>query len=216
MPKVKLYDGSGKAVGEKSLDASVFGVKVNPNVVHEVMVGLQANARKPYAHTKTKGEVRGGGKKPWAQKGTGRARQGSTRNPHWIGGGVTFGPRSIRNYAKKINKKMQQRAFTMALSDKVAEEKLLVVEKFDTAGKTKATAALLAKLPIKGKLAIVNSTRDEQLSRSVRNLQTVKLFGAGNIGLVDVIRAQYLVMTPEAVEKFEATYGSSKSKAKKA
>lgn len=211
MSKVKLYDIAGKVAGEKQLDSSVFGVKVNPSVVHEVMVGLQANARKSLAHTKTKGEVRGGGKKPWAQKGTGRARQGSSRNPHWVGGGVAFGPRSERDYYKKINRKMQQRAFTMVLSDKVANDKLILVEKLEAKeGKTKGTAALLAKLPVKGKLALVNNSKDPLFARSVRNLTKVMLFGTGNLSLVDVLRAEYLIMTPEAAEKFEETYGSKK------
>ncbi|HEX7404246.1 MAG TPA: 50S ribosomal protein L4 [Usitatibacter sp.] len=214
---MKLYDTAGKVVGEKQLDPSVFGVAVNPNVVHEVMVGIQANARNPYAHTKTKGEVRGGGKKPWAQKGTGRARQGSSRNPHWIGGGVAFGPRSDRDYTKKINRKMQQRAFTMVLSDKLASDQLILVEKLEAKdGKTKGTAAMLAKLPIKGKIALVNAAKDELFTRSIRNLPSVTLYGAGNIGLVDVIRAHYVVMTPEAAEKFEKTYGSKKAAGKKA
>ncbi|MEY4722961.1 MAG: hypothetical protein RLZZ324_474 [Candidatus Parcubacteria bacterium] len=212
MPKVKLYDIEGKVSGEKTLDPSVFGVVVKPTLVHEVMVGLQANARQSLAHTKTKGEVRGGGKKPWKQKGTGRARQGSTRNPHWVGGGVAFGPRSERDYTKKINAKTKKLAFTMALSDKVANDKLILVESLSNKeGKTKATVSALAKLPIKGRLALVNAVRDEAYARSVRNLKTVRLFGAGNISLVDVIRAEYLVMTPDAAAKFEATYGAKKA-----
>jgi len=212
MLKVKLYDAEGKASGEKQLDSSVFGVKVNPATVHEVMVGLQANARGNYAHTKTKGEVRGGGKKPWKQKGTGKARQGSTRNPHWIGGGVAFGPRSERDYTKKINAKLKKSAFTMVLSDKVANDKLILIEKLVSKdGKTKNAAALLAKLPIKGRLAVVNASKDDQYARSVRNLKKVRLFGAGNISLVDVIRAEYLVLTVDAVEKLEKVYGAKKA-----
>lgn len=212
MPKVKLYDSEGKVAGEKQLDPSVFGVPVNQAVVHEVMVGIMANARASYAHTKTKGEVRGGGKKPWKQKGTGRARQGSTRNPHWIGGGVAFGPRSERDYFKKINAKMKKRAFTMALSDKAANDKLVLVEKLVAKdGKTKNAVAMLKKLPIKGRLALVNTSKDETYARSIRNLKTVRLFGAGNISLVDVIRAEYLVLTTDAVEKFEKVYGGKKA-----
>jgi large subunit ribosomal protein L4 len=212
MPKVKLYDIEGKVVGEKSLDASVFGVKVNPNVVHEVMVGIQANARGSYAHTKTKGEVSGGGKKPWKQKGTGRARQGSTRSPQWIGGGIVFGPRAERNYAKKINAKTKKRAFTMALSDKVANDKLILVEKlFAKDGKTKNAVAALAKLPIKGRVTLVNTSKDDLYTRSIRNLKTVRLYGTGNVSLVDVLRAEYLVLTADAAEKFEQTYGAKKA-----
>ncbi len=208
MPKVKIYNVEGKAVGEKELDAKVFGAHVNPNVVHEVMVGILASARQPLAHTKTKGEVRGGGKKPWKQKGTGRARQGSTRSPQWVGGGITFGPRSERDYTKKINRKLKQAAFAMTLSDKVANDRLVLVEGLTAKdGKTKAIAATVAKLPVKGKLALVTSTKDEMLARSVKNLQKVHLYGTGNISMTDVIHADYLVMTPEAAESFEKTYG---------
>ncbi len=207
MPKVNLYNVEGKVVGERDLSQAVFGVVVNPSVVHEVMVGLMANARKPLAHTKTKGDVRGGGKKPWKQKGTGRARQGSTRSPQWAGGGVVFGPRSERDYTKKINAKMKKKAFMMALSDKVANERLVLVEELAAKeGKTKQITSVLSKLPVKGKVALVNTAKDLLLARSVKNLQKTSLFGTNNISLNDVLRADYLVLTPDVVEKFEATY----------
>jgi large subunit ribosomal protein L4 len=212
MPKVKLYNVEGKVVGEKELSPAVFGVAVNPQVVHEVMVGLMANARQPLAHTKTKGEVRGGGKKPWKQKGTGRARQGSTRNPQWVGGGVAFGPRAERDYTKKINAKLKKKALLMALSDKVTNERLVLVEALAAKeGKTKQIVGELAKLPVKGKVTLVNGAKDEMLARSVKNLRTVKLFGTGNISLTDVLRADYLVLDPGAVEKFEKTYAAKKA-----
>ncbi len=207
MPKVNLYNVEGKVVGERDLSQAVFGVAVNPSVVHEVMVGLMANARKPLAHTKTKGDVRGGGKKPWKQKGTGRARQGSTRSPQWAGGGIVFGPRSERDYTKKINAKMKKKAFMMALSDKVANERLVLVEELVAKeGKTKQITGVLSKLPVKGKVALVNTAKDLLLARSVKNLQKTSLFGTNNISLNDVLRADYLVLTPDVVEKFEATY----------
>ncbi len=208
MPKVNLYNVEGKVVGERELSQAVFGVAVNPAVVHEVMVGLMANARKPLAHTKTKGDVRGGGKKPWKQKGTGRARQGSTRSPQWAGGGIVFGPRNERDYTKKINAKLKKKAFMMALSDKVASERLVLVEELAAKdGKTKQINGVLAKLPVKGKIALVNTAKNELLARSVKNLQKTSLFGTGNISLNDVLRADYLVLTPDVVEKFETTYG---------
>src|SRR5438477_12824932 len=128
--KVKLYDIEGKAKGERELDASVFGVPVNPTVVHEVMVGIAANARQSLAHTKTRGEVRGGGKKPWAQKGTGRARVGSNRSPIWRGGGITFGPRNDKNYEREVPKKMRRKALLMVLSEKAKNNQLLVIDEF--------------------------------------------------------------------------------------
>ncbi len=208
MPKVKLYNTEGKVVGEKNLKADVFGVAVNPVLVHEVMVGIQASARKPLAHTKTRGEVRGGGKKPWKQKGTGRARHGSSRSPIWVGGGITWGPRKERDYTKKINRKSRRQALLMALSDKVANERLVLLESLDSkTGKTKDTAVMLGKLPVKGKLVLVNAGRSDLLSRSVRNLKTVRLLGAGSVSLIDVLKADGLVLSPEAVEQFEKTYG---------
>jgi len=208
MPKVNLYNVEGKVVGEKNLKADVFGVKVDNNLVHEVVTGLRASARGHWAHTKTRGEVRGGGKKPWKQKGTGRARHGSSRSPIWVGGGITFGPRGERDYTVKINRKAKKLAFLMSLSDKAANDKLILVEALTSAkGKTKELTVLLGKLPAKGKLVLVTVGRDVMLSRSVRNLPSVNLLGAGSVGLLDVLRSDYLVMTPEAAAKFEATYG---------
>ena len=207
MPKVKLYSIEGKAVGEKELASSVFGVAVNPHVVHEVMVGLAASARQSLAHTKTKGEVRGGGKTPWTQKGTGRARQGSTRNPQWVGGGVAFGPRSERDYTKKINAKTKRKALLMVLSDKVADDKLVLVESLEAKnGKTKEVNKVLGKLPVKGKLMLVAAGRDEMLARSTRNLQKVHLVNVGSLNMNDVLRAEFVVTTPEATDKLEKMY----------
>lgn len=215
MPKVKLYNVEGEQVGERELAPAVFGVEVNPNVVHEVMVGLMANSRQPLAHTKTKGEVRGGGAKPWKQKGTGRARQGSSRNPHWVGGGVAFGPRSERDYTKKINVKTKRKAVCMALSDKVANDQLVLVEKLAAkdeklAGKTKGINAVLSKLPAKGKLMLLAAGKDEMLSRATRNLQKVHLVNVGSLNLVDVLKAHYVVTTPDAAEKLAQLYTVSK------
>lgn len=212
MPKVKLYNTEGKVVGEKDLRADVFGVAANPALVHEVMVGIQASARKPLAHTKTRGEVRGGGRKPWKQKGTGRARHGSTRSPIWVGGGITWGPRKERDYTKKINRKSRKQALLMALSDKVADERLVLIESLDSKnGKTKDTAAMIGKLPVKGKLVLINTGKSDLLSRSVRNLGSVRLLGAGSVSLLDVLKADGLIMTPEAADQFEKTYGKKKA-----
>ncbi|KAA0205979.1 50S ribosomal protein L4 [Candidatus Uhrbacteria bacterium] len=128
MPNVSIYSQDGKSVGEMSLPEAYFGVKAKPKLVHEVLVAQQANRRKAVAHTKNRGEVSGGGKKPWKQKGTGRARQGSIRSPQWVGGGIVFGPRAERNFSVKVNRKAKQKALFMALSDKVANKSLLVIE----------------------------------------------------------------------------------------
>jgi large subunit ribosomal protein L4 len=210
MPKVKLYNVEGKEVGEKDLSASIFGVKVNPTVVHEVMVGLMANARQPLAHTKTKGEVSGGGKKPWKQKGTGRARQGSTRSPQWAGGGIVFGPRSERDYSKKINAKMKRKVLCMVLSDKVASDKYVLVEALESkAGKTKEVTSMLGKLPVKGKLMIIGAGKNEMLARSTRNLKKVNLVNVGSININDILRAEYVVTTPEATDKLEKMFAKA-------
>jgi len=207
MPKVKVYNQEGKVTGEQELSAKVFGVAIIPTVVHEVMVGLRANSRHPWAHTKTRGNVRGGGKKPWKQKGTGRARQGSIRSPQWAGGGIVFGPLSERDYTKKINRKQKEKALLMTLSDKTANERLLLVEGLGSKeGKTKVFSSMLAKLPVKGTSTVVVSGRDEMLARATRNLQDVRLVTTSSLGLVDVLNSDYLLMTPDAAKKIEAAH----------
>ena len=145
--KIKVYNQNAEPAGEMELSSKVFGVKANPALVHQAVITQMANERKVIAHTKTRSEVRGGGKKPWAQKGTGRARHGSSRSPIWKGGGVTFGPRNDRNFKKRINKKMRQNAVLMVLSDKVAGNHLTVLDKFSiTEFKTKIFNQILTQL----------------------------------------------------------------------
>lgn len=207
MPKVKIYNQEGKVTGDLDLNAARFGVKVDPALVHEVSVAQTANARHSIAHTKTKGEVRGGGKKPWKQKGTGRARQGSTRNPQWVGGGVAFGPRSDRNFSVKVNRRVKQKALFMALTDKVNEEKFLVLEAFQPqATKTKEAAQLFKKLPAARRtLAVVASSRPE-LMRIVRNLPDVQLTTVNSLNLNDVLNARQVIFWKDAVSAFENVY----------
>ena len=211
MVKAKLYDQKGQVIGEKELSEDVFGVPIKPELVHEVLISLEASARQPLAHTKTRSEVSGGGKKPWKQKGTGRARHGSIRSPLWAGGGVTFGPRKDRNYNKKINRKTKQLAFVMSLSDKVSEERLLLVEAFGIKdGKTKEMVSLLKNLPVEGKALILSAGKDGMLGQSARNLQKVRFAGVGDINLKQVLNADWIVTTPEAIDKLTQTYGSKK------
>ncbi|MFH1047560.1 MAG: 50S ribosomal protein L4 [Patescibacteria group bacterium] len=212
MPKIKIFNSAGKEVGEKNLRDDVFGVEVNPELVHEVMIGIMANERQPYAHTKTRGDVRGGGKKPWKQKGTGRARHGSRRSPIWIGGGITFGPRSDRDYSLKINRRVKQKALAMCLTDKLTDQKLMLVENFDVqAGKTKETIGLLGKLKVTGgKTLLVAPMTDAMLRRSTGNLPGVTVRNAGDLGLLDVIQCEYLVLTPEAADKIEQKFAVAK------
>jgi large subunit ribosomal protein L4 len=207
MSKINIYNQEGKIVGDLELNPTHFGVKVDPALVHEVVVAAQANARTHTGHTKTKGEVRGGGKKPWKQKGTGRARQGSTRNPHWVGGGVAHGPRKERNFEVKVNRKVRQKALFMALSDKVAHEKLVVLESLATeTPKTKVAATTLKKLPIgRRTLFVIPSSSPEKL-RMVRNLQNVKLVTVNSLSLVDVVSYPTVLFEKDAVPVFETLY----------
>lgn len=207
MSKTKIYNQEGNVTGDLELNAKFFGVKVDPALVHEMVVAQQANARTNTGHTKTKGEVRGGGKKPWKQKGTGRARQGSIRSPQWVGGGIAHGPRKERNYGVKVNRKARQKALFMALSDKVAHEKFVVLESFATVTpKTKVAATTLAKLPLGRRTLFVIPASNPTLMRMVRNLQNVKLVTVNALNLVDVVGFPTVLFQKDAVPAFETLY----------
>lgn len=207
MPKVSVYNQEGNVTGDIQLSDARFGVKVNPAVVHEALVAQQANRRKAIANTKTRGEVRGGGKKPWKQKGTGRARQGSIRSPQWVGGGIVFGPTSDRNFALKINKKTKQKALFMALSDKVAHENLIVLEAFAPAEpKTKLMASLVSKLPVKRSALYVMPKSNASMVRMSRNLKNVQVVTANSLNLEDVLHAGSVVFEKDAIPAFEKMF----------
>jgi large subunit ribosomal protein L4 len=207
MAKVNVYNQEGKVTGSLELNEKYFGVKANPGLVHEVLVAQRANARRPVSNTKTKGEVSGGGKKPWKQKGTGRARQGSIRSPQWVGGGIVFGPRADRNYSLKVNRKAKQKALFMALSDKVASEKMFVLESFaPAAAKTKHAAQLFKTLPVSRKALAVIPKSDPSLLRIVRNLPNVKLVTVNALNLEDVLNYPTLVFWKDTVPAFETLY----------
>ena len=207
MSKIKVYNMDGKVVSERELAAQPFDVKVNEGLVHLAMEAQMANARGPAAHTKTRGEVRGGGKKPWKQKGTGRARHGSIRSPIWVGGGITFGPRPNRNFSKKINRKTKQAALAMALSDKVRGDKLIGLEAFEVKdGKTKLMAALLKKLPVGRKTLLVLPQSDKMAVRASRNLQQIWTVTASALNLVDVLKADTVVAPVATLDLLEKSY----------
>ena len=207
MAKVSVYNMEGKSVREEELAADRYEVKANPSLVHEVVVAAQANARKAIAHTKTRGEVRGGGKKPWRQKGTGRARHGSIRSPLWSGGGITFGPRKDRNFGKKVNKKLKRKAVFMVLSDKVASKQLMLVESIKTeTPKTKVVAELLKKLPVERSVLFVTGGPNPELMRMVRNLQNVKLVTANSVNILDLLRYRTVIFEEEAFKAFDKMY----------
>jgi large subunit ribosomal protein L4 len=204
MAKVALYNEQGKEAGDIELNDAVFAVEANKNLVHQVYLALEANARQPWAHTKDKSDVRGGGKKPWKQKGTGRARHGSNRSPIWKGGGVTFGPLSTRNYKQKINRKMNQKAVRMCLSDKVAEGQLIVLEAFDAIGKTKQIADLRNSLPGAGKSTLLLSVEsNEKLNLATRNVAKLDLQRVADVNVVDLLHHQFVIATKADVEALE-------------
>jgi len=202
--KTKLYNLEGKESGELELNDAVFAVKIKPEVVHEVFVLQQSNARESWAHTKDKGDVRGGGRKPWAQKGTGRARHGSSRSPLWKGGGVTFGPLNVRNYDKKINKKVRRLALKMCLSDR-AVDGMIVVENFNfSAPKTKLFRDFV--LTIKDKknsYLVVTDGKSDSLMRMTKNLSRIETIRAEDLSVKDILNKQGIIISQEAVKKIE-------------
>ncbi len=210
MPKAKVYNLKGEVVKEEELDSEIFGVKVKAEVVQQVVEAQMANSRQVLAHTKGRSEIRGGGKKPWRQKGTGRARHGSIRSPLWTGGGVTFGPTKERNFSKAINKKAKKKALQMVLSDKVSHEHLILVEELTLSEpKTKKLAEALAQLPVKGKgTLIILDKKNENLVRGSQNLTRVTTAPADSLNVVDLLKYEYLLMPVKAIKKIVETYKS--------
>ena len=194
-----LYTSAGEAIGEVALDPAVFGIEPNVAVMHQVVTAQLAAARSGTADTKTRGEVRGGGKKPWRQKGLGRARQGSTRSPQWRGGGTVFGPHP-RSYRQRTPKKMRRLALRSALSARAAEGQVKVVESFDWAEpKTKQAVALLKAMEVSGKTLVVLGKGDEVAARSLGNLPQVVLTETNRLATYDVLWADTLIFTRETV-----------------
>ncbi len=209
MAKVKVYNLEGKELEEIKLDSHIFDIDINPDLVHQVSEIQQANARLSLAHTKTRSEVSGGGKKPWKQKGTGRARHGSIRSPLWIGGGVTFGPRKERNFAKKINKKMKKKALFMILTDKVKENNFIVVDDLKLEKiKTKDLVNILKKLPFEAlkSILIVLSDKNENVMRSALNLPKINTILADSLNVIDTLKYNYLLIDKAGIKKIVDTY----------
>ena len=206
--KVKVYNLEGKETGEMNLSDSIFGVKIKPEVVHEVFVAQTNNQREPWADTKNKGEVRGGGKKPWPQKGTGRARHGSIRSPIWRGGGVTFGPLSIRNYKSKTNKKTKRLALKMCLSDRAKNNALVVVEDFNFAEpKTKLFVNFLKALPVKAKsFLLLTPGKNDLVLRITKNLKSIKTVRAEDISVMDLLSKSMVLTSKAGVETIEKVF----------
>ena len=206
MPKVDVYDLKGKKVSDIELAENVFGIEPNENIVHSVLVNYLANQRQGTQSTKTRAEVSGGGKKPWRQKGTGRARQGSTRSPQWIKGGIALGPKP-RSYKYTVNKKERRLAIKSILSSKVLEKELTVVDKLEVKEiKTKLIAKALVDLKVEGKTLIVLPENNKNVYMSARNIEGVKAITANNINVFDLLKYTNLILPVDTVKKLEEVY----------
>lgn len=209
MPTIALYTAEGTRISDVEVSPKVFSIPPVLDLIHQAVVAERANLRNVVAHTKTRGEVRGGGRKPWKQKGTGRARAGSIRSPLWRGGGITFGPRSNRNFRKKLNRQMFRRAVAMVLADKLKAGQLIAVEKIVIERiNTKAAITLFAKflesvkLPAK-RIAVVTSAPDAQLSKSLRNAPHIELMSVQTVSPYRLLRAQGIILEKPAIAQIE-------------
>ena len=206
MPKIDVYDINGKKVKELELNENVFGIEPNEAVVHSVLVNFLANQRQGTQSTKTRSEVSGGGKKPWRQKGTGRARQGSIRAPQWIKGGIALGPKP-RSYKYTVNKKERQLAVKSVLSSKVLENELVVVDSLPLKDiKTKEMVKALSNLKVEGKALIMLPEKNENVQKSARNIDGVKTTLVETINVYDLLKYNKLVVTEDTVKKLEEVY----------
>jgi large subunit ribosomal protein L4 len=206
MPKVALYNVSGAQVGEIDLADTVFGVEPNTHVLHDAVLMQQASLRQGTHKTKGRSEVRGGGRKPWKQKGTGRARQGSIRSPQWRGGGIVFGP-TPRSYGYKLPKKVRRLAIKSALSSKVLDNEIIVLDSLSIAApKTKEILSLLNNLKVDRKALVGTAEYDDNVALSVRNLPNAKFVSAEGINVLDVLGYDKLIITKDAAKKVEEVF----------
>ena len=206
MPKVSVYNIEGKKVSDIDLKEEIFGIEPNQAVIHSVLVNFLANQRQGTQSTKTRAEVRGGGRKPWRQKGTGRARQGSIRAPQWIKGGIALGPKP-RSYKYTVNKKERRLAIKSMLSMKVLEQSLVVVDKlaFEEI-KTKNMVSALNNLKVTGKTLVMLPEKNENIQKSSRNIEGVKTTLVNTINVYDLLKYNNLVVTLDTVKKLEEVY----------
>jgi len=206
MPKVDVYNISGQKVGDMDLSDDIFAVEINKVAMHSAVVNYLANARQGTQSTKTKAEVRGGGKKPWRQKGTGRARQGSIRNPQWTGGGVALGPKP-RSYKYALPKKVRRIALKSALTSKVVENNIIVLDDLKLeAIKTKEMVNVLNNLKVDSSALIVLPEVDRNVVLSARNIESVKTTTTNSINTYDILKYNKFIVTKDAVSKIEEVY----------
>lgn len=212
--KIPLHNQQGEEIGEIELPKEVFCVKMNKDLMHQAVVAQTSNKRIALAHTKKRGEVRGGGKKPWRQKGTGRSRHGSIRSPIWAGGGVVFGPVKERNFTKKINKKMKKQALLMSLSSKAEDKTVIALDAIELKeGKTKEMANILKTLTQKNKEAKKNAKalmvlpkKNDLARRASSNLKNVKIILADSLNVLDILSHKYLIITQEGIDIIKHKY----------
>ncbi len=197
---LKVHDLSGKPTKDVTLDPKVFGVTIDTGLLHLVTTAYQANKRLGLAHTKTKGEVRGGGRKPWKQKGTGQARQGSIRSPQWRGGGKAFGPRTGRNWSKDLTTKVKRKALAMALTSQAEKQRIILVDSFPAEGKTKPVMKFLQALKANRSALIIPASHDAILVRATRNMPEVEILRADSLNTYDILRAHYLVVAEKSLD----------------
>ena len=210
MTKAQVYNQTGEKISEMDLNPRVFGLaKLDPSLVHAAVRTQRNNIRGPWAHTKMMGEVSGSGKKPWKQKGTGRARVGSIRSPLWRHGGITFGPRNDRDFSLKMNRPAFRKALFTVLTDKLNDQKLIVLDKLDQTAKTKELAAKLSAFATKAglgkKYLVVLSEHNKDLEKAVRNLAHAKILTANNLNILDLMKYDMIVMQ-DALPVIEKTY----------
>ena len=206
MPKVALYDITGSQIGDVELSDDIFGVEVNTHVMYEAVKNYLANQRQGTQSAKTRADVRGGGRKPWRQKGTGRARQGSIRSPQWKGGGVVFAPKP-RDYSYKLPKKIKRLALKSALSSKVQDQEIIVVDSLGLdRPKTKDMVKVLSNLKAGKKTLVVIPERDEAVILAARNIPGVKTAYVNTINVYDILNCDSFLITKDAVNKVEEVY----------
>lgn len=202
-----LYNQQGEVINQIELPEEIFGLKIKSDLMHQAVLAQMGNARQVLAHTKDRSEVRGGGKKPWRQKGTGRARHGSIRSPIWKGGGVTFGPTKERNFTKSINKKMKRKALFMALSSKVQDRQLKVFDELILdKPKTKLINQILRTLIKNGNLVLIVPETDKNIEQSARNLPYAKVLSAKSLNILDILNNKYLILTQSAIPVIKEHY----------
>ncbi|MBX4191306.1 MAG: 50S ribosomal protein L4 [Candidatus Doudnabacteria bacterium] len=210
MTKTAVYNQTGEKMKDLDLNPKIFGIeKIDANLVHSVVRAQRNNSRHSIANTKNRGEVAGSGKKPWKQKGTGRARAGSVRSPLWRHGGVTFGPSSDRNWSVKLNRSTFRKALFTVLTDKVNDKKLVIIDNFDKLSKTKELAERLSNLANKAglgkKYLLILNTQSKELERAARNLQNVKVLYANQLNVIDLLKYDSMVLK-DALPVIEKTY----------